>query len=160
MAKRVKTKISLQKVAVEQDGFHIMCSAFANGQPINLLIDTGASRTVFDNESMERILGIDISGLENNQQLSAGIGTTNLESRFLQLQYLTLGDLSIQYYQSVLIDMSQVNMLYRSLGLPAIEGILGGDLLMELKAVIDYKKMEMTLYKPAKRKSTYTVLSV
>jgi hypothetical protein len=56
--------------------------------------------------------------------------------------------------------MSQVNMLYRSLGLPAIEGILGGDLLMELKAVIDYKKMEMTLYKPAKRKSTYTVLSV
>jgi predicted aspartyl protease len=160
VAKRVKTKISLQKVAVEQDGYHVMCSAIANGQPINLLIDTGASRTVFDNESMERILGIDISGLENNQQLSAGIGTTNLESRFLQLQHLTLGDLSIQNYQSVLIDMSQVNMLYRSLGLPAIEGILGGDLLMELKAVIDYKKMEMTLYKPAKRKSTYTVLSV
>jgi len=160
VAKKVKTKISLQKVAVEQDGYHLMCTAYANGQSVNLLIDTGASRTVFDNESMERILDINLTDLENNQQLSAGIGTTNLESRFLTLHHLTLGDLSIQNYQSVLIDMAQVNQLYRSLGLPAIEGILGGDLLMELKAVIDYRKMEMTLFKPAKKKAIYTVLSV
>lgn len=147
-------------VAVENDGFHIMLTARANDKPLNMLIDTGASRTVFDNNSLERILGIDINSLKNNQQLSAGIGSTSLESRFLLLDSFRLGNLSIQNYNTVLIDMSQINQLYTKLGLPAIEGILGGDLLMELKSRIDYREMEICLYKPPVRKSIYKVLYV
>ena len=36
--------------------------------------------------------------------------------------------------------MEHVNQSYKMLGFPLIDGVFGGDLLHELKAVIDYKK--------------------
>jgi len=34
-----------------------------------------------------------------------------------------------------------VNQTYQAIGLPAIDGILGGDLMVKTRAVIDYGKM-------------------
>lgn len=157
MGRKIRTTLPLLALAVEQDGFHLMTKASANGQTINLLIDTGASRSVFDNASLERILQIQVDSLEQNHQLSAGIGTNQLESRFLQLHRFRLGDLEISDYQAVLIDMGDVNRLYTQLGLPAIEGILGGDILKEMNAIIDYGKLQMTLTKPPVRKAIYSI---
>ncbi len=157
MGRIIRTILPLVSLAVEQDGFHLMTKASANGQPVNLLIDTGASRSVFDNASLERILNINVDTLEQNHQMSAGIGTNQLESRFLQLSSFRLGDFDIRDYQAVLIDMQEVNRLYTQLGLPVIEGILGGDILMEMKAVIDYRHLQMTLIKPPVRKAIYSI---
>lgn len=142
--------IPLQLLLVESDGCHLMCKALVEGREINLLLDTGASRTVFDSKSMELSLGIDPENLPSNERLSAGIGSTSLESRFFTIRELRLGDICLNDYPSVLIDMDQVNTMYTSLGLPAIEGVLGGDLLHSLQAVIDYRKLSMKIRKSGK----------
>ncbi len=142
--------LPLQLLQVESDGCHLMCEAEVEGRKINMLIDTGASRTVFDSISLQKSLGIDITTLQSNERLSAGIGTTSLESLFLQIESFKIGEVLISDYQAVLIDLGQVNTMYTSLGLPAIEGVLGGDLLISMRAVIDYRLMTMKLRKPRK----------
>jgi clan AA aspartic protease (TIGR02281 family) len=143
--------LPLQLLEVESDGCHLMCKASVEGKEINMLIDTGASRTVFDSVSIKSILGTDLKSLQSNERLSAGIGTTNLESLFLNIKTLKIGSIRIKNYQAVLIDLDQVNNMYTSLGLPAIEGVLGGDLLISLGAIIDYRKMTLKLRKPQKQ---------
>lgn len=143
--------LSLQLLQVESDGCHLMCQAEVEGKKINMLIDTGASRTVFDSVTLQKTLGLDITTLQSNERLSAGIGTTSLESLFLQISEFRIGEISISDYQAVLIDLDHVNTMYTSLGLPAIEGVLGGDLLIAMRAVIDYRKLVMKIRKPGKK---------
>ena len=145
--------LPLQLLYVESDGCHLMCEVEVEGVKVNMLIDTGASRTVFDSISLQQMLGIDISTLQSNERLSAGIGTNSLESLFLEISEFRIGEVIIKDYQAVLIDLGQVNAMYTSLGLPAIEGVLGGDLLISLRAVIDYRQLIMKIRKPAKRLS-------
>ena len=146
--------LPLQLLEVESDGCHLMCKATVEGREINMLIDTGASRTVFDSVSIQAILGTDLTTLQSNERLSAGIGTTSLESLFLHIKKFGIGAVTVKNYQAVLIDLGQVNNMYTALGLPAIEGVLGGDLLISLRAVIDYRKMTLKLYKPKKGVTT------
>lgn len=42
------TTIPLQILPIENDGFHLMIVVKINRKNANLIIDTGASRTVFD----------------------------------------------------------------------------------------------------------------
>lgn len=142
--------LPLQLLEVESDGCHLMCKATVEGKEINMLIDTGASRTVFDSASIQSLLGTDLNALQSNERLSAGIGSTSVESLFLHVKAFKIGSIRIRNYQAVLIDLSQVNNMYTSLGLPAIEGVLGGDLLISLGAIIDYRKMTIKLRKPPK----------
>jgi len=145
-------EIPLLLLSVEQEGFHIMLTALVNGHSINMLIDTGASRTVFDSNRLQELLKFDPNSVEKNERLSTGIGTTTLESQVLILKEFNLGGALFKEYPAVMIDLSQVNQTYTSLKLPAIEGVLGGDILVEGKAVIDYKKNTLKLVIPKLRK--------
>jgi hypothetical protein len=136
---------------VEQDGFHLMITAFVNGHPINMLIDTGASRTVFDSNKLQELLQFDPESVSQNERLSTGIGTTTLESQVVILKELDLGGASIRDYTAVMIDMAQVNETYVRIGLPAIDGVLGGDILVKSKAVIDYHKRILKIRLPKKQ---------
>jgi len=143
-------ELPLRLLAVEEDGFHVMVSAMVNGHAINLLIDTGASRTVFDSNRLQELLQFGPETVEKNERLSTGIGTTTLESQVFMMKELNLGGAVFHAYAGVMIDLSQVNSSYTSLGLPAIEGVLGGDILVKGKALIDYKKMTLRLTIPKK----------
>jgi len=46
----------------------------------------------------------------------------------------------------VLLDLSHVHDAYKSLGLPPFVGVLGSDILMEFEAIIDFKKLTLTLH--------------
>ena len=60
-------------------------------------------------------------------------------STFIAIAYFRLG------LETILLDLTHVNVSYEKLDLPAIDGVLGSDLMMEYKAVIDYQKKELTL---------------
>jgi hypothetical protein len=45
------------------------------------------------------------------------------------------------------LDLSTINIAYRQLGHSDVLGVLGGDILMKYKAVIDYRKQELKLSK-------------
>ncbi len=140
----MKVEIPITIIAIENDGFHLMIKAKINGNKINLLIDTGASRTVFDINRMKE--HIDTDNLEKNERLSAGLGTNTMESQITIIEKLEFSKIKIKKYQAVLIDMSHVNEMYQSIKLPLIDGVLGSDLLLNYKAIINYKKKVLRLY--------------
>ena len=135
--------IPLDIIPIEEDGFHIFVEALVNGKPARLLVDTGASRTVFDEERIKSFLVPKRGQFKKIDKLSAGLGTNTMESHSVKLKEFSFGEKSFRNYQTVILDMKHVNQSYRTLGFPEIDGVLRGDLLHELKAVIDYRKKEM-----------------
>ena len=135
--------INLDIIPIEEDGYHIFVDAFINGKKARLLIDTGASRTVFDADRITAFLGEDSQKIEKMDKLSTGLGTNTMESHSVVLDEFSLGDTIFVEYQAVVLNMEHVNQSYRMLGFAEIDGVLGGDLLNELKVVIDYRKKEI-----------------
>ncbi|MDZ7740218.1 MAG: retropepsin-like aspartic protease [Bacteroidota bacterium] len=140
-----KTEIPINLIEIEGDGYHLMLNIRINRKKANMLLDTGASRTVFDAESILRFLPEEREAFEKNEKLSTGLGTNTLESQITELKSIKIGDLRIKNYRTVFLNMSHVNEAYRKLGLPAIDGVIGSDLLVEHNAVIDYGKSVLHL---------------
>ena len=136
-------QIKLELLAIEEDGYHIFIEAIINGKIARLLIDTGASRTVFDAQRIKKFIKEEEQNLEKIDKLSTGLGTNTMESHSVTLAEFALGETLLIDYQAVVLNMEHVNKSYKMLGYPVIDGVLGGDLLHELKAVIDYRKKQI-----------------
>ena len=138
-------KIPIQLVSLEAEGFHLFIEAKLNGKSANLLIDTGASKTVFDINRISKFIRKTKKSFESFEKLSTGLGTNTMESHFTTVKKFCIGELSMEDFQVILLDMAHVNHSYDMLGLELIDGVLGSDLLMKYKAVIDFEKMILKL---------------
>lgn len=143
------SKIPFDLVAIEADGVHIILKAEINQIPCRLLIDTGASRTVFDQNRIS--LFVTDPEIHENEQLSTGLGTNDMKSQIISLDSLVIGELSLHNYQCIIIDMIHINQSFETFGLQAIDGVIGGDILLNYKAEIDYRKKELRLRVPKKQ---------
>ena len=138
-------KIPIQLVSLEAEGFHLFVEAELNGKSANLLVDTGASKTVFDINMISKFVRKRKKSFESFEKLSTGLGTNTMESHFTIVKKFCLGELVIENFQVILLDMAHVNQSYDTLGMTPIDGVLGSDLLMKHKAVIDYEKAILKL---------------
>ena len=145
MAKKNKKiiKIPLEIIEMDGDGYHLLVQCKINKlKNCNLVIDTGASKTVFDKSTLFDSVEI----LENDEELkSAGINADFMESYFCNIKSFTIMDFKVKNFQSVLIDLSNINELYQNTINKRLTGLIGGDFLMEYNAVIDYKKKTLKL---------------
>lgn len=139
------SKIPFTFIKIEGRGYHLLIKVLINDKPANLLIDTGASKTVFDLSRIEPYLNN--SDLTDNEILSAGLGTNTLASKSTKLDSFKIGDFEIKNYPCIIIDMSHVNETYQSIGLEPFDGVLGSDILYRFKAAIDYKTKTLKLRK-------------
>ena len=136
-------EVPINIINIEGDGFHLIAEGMINNKPARFVVDTGASRTVFDKD---RILNfIDNPEFNEKEGISAGIGGTDLSSFIFNIEELSFSDLKINDYQAVAMDLSNVNNSYAMLNIPPVDGVLGGDLLYKHKAVISYKLKKMRL---------------
>lgn len=136
-------EIPIEIINIEGDGYHIITYGAINDRRARFVVDTGASRTVFDKEKiMEYIEKPEFSEKEG---ISAGIGGTDISSFLFSLESISFGELYIYDYQAIAMDLSNINDSYAMIGLPAIEGVLGGDLMKKYQAVINYKSKKMRL---------------
>ncbi len=136
-------EVPINIISIQDDGFHIIAEGLINNKVARFVVDTGASRTVFDKD---RILTyIDNPEFAEKEGLSAGIGGTDISSFIFTLEELSFGELTIKDYQAVAMDLSNVNDSYAMIKLPPVDGVLGGDLLNKFKAVINYKLKKMRL---------------
>lgn len=142
--------IPLEIAAIEEDGFHLMITARINGVQARMLVDTGASRSVFDKDRISRFFS-DSPELEENMQKSTGLGTRDMTSQALFLDELAIGELKVRNYPAVVLDMSHVNESYAELGMEPIDGVIGSDILLKYAALIDYGKGIMRINMRRKR---------
>ena len=127
------------------DGFHLLVNIRVNGKHARLLIDTGASKTVFDKQRVKRF--IRNKKIEKHDKLSTGLGTSNMKSHVTVLEKILLGNIEIRNYKTVVLDLSHVNKAYREAKQKPIDGVLGSDLLKKHSAIIDFGKKMMRLSK-------------
>lgn len=134
-------EVPLQLLDIEGEGFHIMVEGKIQGMEAHFLIDTGASRSVFDPVVISHF--IDDLQFEKKEGITAGVGSSDLESSVFYIEDLSIGAMQIKHYQAVALDLSNIHEMYGKLGLPRIDGIIGGDLLKRHKAIINYKSKKM-----------------
>jgi len=144
MAKKKKVvSLPLKLIALEQQGFHLMLKAKINNKVARLILDTGASKTVFDRDKIKKY--VSNHAFEKNEHLSTGLGTDSMESHSVTVKKIVLGTIAIPDFNLVLLDLNHISRSYELMGLPSIDGVLGGDILRSCGAVIDYGKLELTL---------------
>ena len=133
-------KIPLQAVQLEAEGFHLFINVKLNNKSANLLLDTGASKTVFDVNRINNFKRKSKKKFETLDKLSTGLGTNSMESSFTTIKKFSISDeLILDDFTAILLDMGHVNESYKMLNVQPIDGVLGSDLLMQYKAVINYK---------------------
>lgn len=137
--------ISLDLVEIEHGNYHLTVkSDFACGISGLWVIDTGASKTVFDH-SLTSLYALQPADDDEWVQ-SAGIGAGNLETSLGILQSFSMGGFRVEPMKMALIDLSHINRLYFHATEKEICGLIGGDFLHAHKAIIDYGRLEMTLH--------------
>ena len=136
-------EIPIQLLDIEGEGFHIMVKGLIHGKEADFLIDTGASRSVFDPNTISSF--IDDLTFEKKEGMTAGVGSSNLESATFRIDVFSLGDMEILDYEAVALDLENIHEMYGKLGLPHIDGIIGGDLLKRHKAVINDRNKKLRL---------------
>jgi hypothetical protein len=139
----MKYLLPLEITSIQGDGFHVFTHLKMGRKKLRLLVDTGASRTVFDlNRILKRFPELELQEID---RLSTGLGAIAIPGKSAELKGLSLGELKLTHYQTMILDLSHVNKSYIDLELPQVDGVLGSDLLSRFKAVIDYKKSLITL---------------
>ena len=139
-------EVPIQLLDIEGDGFHIMVKGSIHDKEANFLIDTGASRSVFDPKTISSF--IDNLKFEKKEGLTAGVGSSDLESSTFVIDHMSIGELRITDYEGVALDLENIHEMYDKLELPHIDGIIGGDLLRQYKAVINYRSKKLRLTPP------------
>lgn len=144
-------RIPLRLLNIQGDGFHLQAKIRINGKPGLVIIDTGASRTVFDQTEIKNYLKSEEIG--RHDRLSTGLGTATMESHFVVLDKFTLGKLKFENFDAVVLNLQHVNETYSSIGFKPIVGVIGSDILVSMKAVIDFRKKVMILAPSPKKKA-------
>lgn len=141
-------KYPMQVLALAPNSFHHMVRLSVNGKQANFILDTGASRTIFDISLFHEFVNFTDEDLHNNDLPSAGINADLKEHQSLTLAEFITGQMQIQNFQVLLLDLSNVNHTYASLNLPPVDGILGSDFLLKYKSVIHYPKRVLRITHP------------
>ena len=140
-----RVTIPLQIIDLHEDGFHPLVKIKVFGKQFTVVLDTGASKTAFDKAMLLRAYKHAIVTISD--RLSTGLGTSNMESSTAIITDMRIGKLLLDEFEVAVLDLSTINVAYGQLGLPEVLGVLGGDILMKYKAVIDYGKEKLVLRK-------------
>lgn len=140
--------VPLRLINLQDDGFHLLVEIVVFGETHLAVVDTGASRTVFDNAILDKhITEVVVHEDPHEEEHHATTLFSTSKTVLATFPLLKLGKLMIREYTAVGLDLQSVNQTYAHLGHPVIAAILGGDILLQYHAVINYKKLTLKLYK-------------
>jgi|GEM_PF-49326 len=138
-----KTQIPIEIVELEGDSYHLFVQCrFNDSVDGALIIDTGASKTIFDSQILEPISEL----LEEQQPIySAGVSAQTIDTKWTNIPSFQIGELILDDYISILVDLTEINRLYSDFTDKHICGLLGSDFLLQHSASIDFAKRILIL---------------
>lgn len=135
--------VPLELINLNNNGFHLLVEVVVFGEKHFAVLDTGASRTVFD---LSFIKKHNAEILITTEDINATTLFSTASTSQSEIPTIKIGRLKITNYQTVTIDLDTVSKTYEQFGHPPIIAIIGGDILMDYQAVINYKKRKMLLH--------------
>ena len=124
--KKVKFKITKTQ--------HLLIKAKINGVIGNFILDTGASNSCVGFESVDLFL----LEAKKSKTKAAGAGATGMFTQLALKNQLQLGSWKDSDFELVIFDLSHVNEALTQHKAKAVHGIIGADILMKGKAIVDY----------------------
>ena len=140
----MKTIIPLHIRSIEEGNYHVFLRVKVGRYASNLLLDTGASKTVFDHQAILRF--IRDKEIKEYDSQSVGLGSSGIKTEVAVIKNLRFGELKLKEFEVAVLDLSHVNHTYKQIKIEPIDGVLGSDFLMKYQAVINYKKAELQLW--------------
>ena len=113
---------------------HLLVTAKINGIKGTFILDTGASNSCV---GFDEIIKFDLLA-ENSETKAAGAGATGMLTQLSKKNKLQMGRWKSETLNLVVFDMSHVNEALMSYKTKPVNGIIGADILLEGKAIIDY----------------------
>lgn len=120
---------------------HFEIIAKINGEKGLFILDTGASDSLVDIDSIEKF---NLS-VEDSEVKVAGAGAINMDSKISKKNKIKIGKWSHKKVVLVLFNMTHVNTALKNQNANPVNGIIGTDLLKKGKAIIDYDKKYLYL---------------
>jgi len=139
-------RVPLKLINLQDDGFHLLVEIVVFGETHFAVLDTGASRSVFDKALIENNIpqeDIELVSTAEENIATTLFSTSSTAQAFLPK--LKIGKLKIKNYHAVGLDLASVNEAYTHMGHPIVAGIIGGDILFKYKARINYKTLILKL---------------
>lgn len=124
--KKIKFKVSKTQ--------HLLIKASINGIKGNFILDTGASSSCVGFDSVELFL----LEAKKSKTKASGAGATGMHTQMAVDNKLQLGSWKHSSFELVIFDLSHVNEALIEHKAKPVHGIIGADVLMKGKGIIDY----------------------
>jgi predicted aspartyl protease len=124
--KKVKFKITKTQ--------HLLIKAKINGVKGNFILDTGASNSCVGFESIEHFA----LEAKKSKTKASGAGATGMLTQVSRKNSLQLKKWKNNDFDLVIFDLSHVNEALRHYKVKPVHGIIGADVLMKGKGIVDY----------------------
>ncbi len=114
---------------------HLLLRVKINGIFGNFILDTGASNSCvgFDEISLFRLM------TKKSKTKASSAGATGIETHFSENNILQIGTWKNKNFDLVVFDLSHVNLALIEHQTKSIHGIIGSDVLITSKAIINYE---------------------
>ncbi len=113
---------------------HLLVSASINGIKGKFILDTGASSTCVGLECVP-LFGLNAT---RSETLAAGAGGTGMLTQLARKNRIKIGRWKNDDFNVVIFDLSHVNSALTEHKAKPVNGIIGADVLLNGKAIIDY----------------------
>lgn len=137
-------KIPLEILELQGDGYHLLVQVELFDKPFKMVLDTGASKTVLDKNTLLNS-GISEDEFLKTDILSTGLGTNSMQSFILEIPLFRVNDWQVKNFQTAVLDLSSINFAYEQMNFEPVVGVIGGDILRPFGAKIDYSSEILTL---------------
>lgn len=124
--KQIKFKVSKTQ--------HLLIKAQINGIKGNFILDTGASNSCVGFEGISLFL----LDAKNSKTKASGAGATGMLTQTSNGNQLQMGSWKTTDFDLVIFDLSHVNEALIAYKTKPVHGIIGADVLLKGKAIIDY----------------------
>ena len=113
---------------------HLLIKATINGISGNFILDTGASNSCVGFEGIETF---ELKAGKSKTKAS-GAGATGMFTQLAKNNALQIGRWKTHNFNLIIFDMTHVNEALQQYKAKPVHGIIGADVLLEGKAIIDY----------------------
>ena len=115
---------------------HYLIKTKINGVKGRFILDTGASNTCVGAAYLDKFK----MNSEPTDTVATGAGTASIETAISNKNSIKIGYLKLKKATIIIIDLTHINTALQNHGIKTIHGIIGADILLKHKGIIDYKK--------------------
>ncbi len=143
LAEQGYVRVKLKKTITN----HFEIKARINRTRGRFILDTGASKSCIGIEDAE-----DFNLLtEESEHKASGAGPSEIDTLMSRKNTLEIGKFRLKRTELILIDLQHINNALEKQNAEPVHGIIGADILIKGKAIIDYDKKYLYLFNKVKK---------